>query len=280
MHPDHRRRVAAWLRAIPQSRHEPLPPRELPHGELVGLGLPILLETWGAVELTDAGIRASSQSAYYFLHSLAAWLEAPGHVIEDWSEAHGARPGEGLQHGASLVFLLEQERLRRYPDASAIRFTNVAEVIIVKPGDPPMFLVQWDERAGQYQVIGGRQKEDRGWQEPIEQTAIRELEEELCYQVSYEAGDFRLDYLVDFEGEKRISPSFGALTAYHFTFFHARDLPPIDLCSLNRWVTRAELLSGCTDDGRPVRGNHIEPLERKMGRRIDELPSSFKSIKG
>ncbi len=277
--PPERIALAAWLRAIPQSRHEPLPPRELPHGELVGLGLPILLETWGAVELTDAGIRAASQPAYYFLHSLAAWLEAPGHVIEDWSEAHGARPGEGLQHGASLVFLLEQERLRRYPDAPAIRFTNVAETLIVKPGDPSMFLVQWDERAGQYQVIGGRQKEDRGWREPIERTAIRELEEELCYQVSYEAGDFRLDYLADFEGGKRLSPSFGALTAYHFTFFHTRDLPPIDLCPLNRWVTRAELLAGRTDDGRPVRGNHIEPLERKMGRRIDELPSSFKSIK-
>ncbi|HHB90883.1 MAG TPA: NUDIX hydrolase [Anaerolineae bacterium] len=279
MPPDHRRHVAAWLRAIPQSRHEPLPPRELPHGELVGMGLPILLETWGAVELTDVGIRATSQPAYYFLHSLAAWLEAPGHVIEDWSEEHGARPGEGLKHGTSLVFLLEQERFRRDPDAPPIRFTRVAEVLIVRPADPPMFLVQWDERAGQYQIIGGRQKTNKDWEEPIEQTAIRELEEELCYQVSYKAGDFQLAFLAAFEGDKRLSPSFGALTAYQFTFFHARDLPPIELCPLNRWVTRAELLVGRTHDGQPVRGNHIGPLEAAMGRRIDTLPSSFKSPK-
>ncbi len=272
-----RRDLAAWLRAIPQSRHEPIPPHALPHGEGVGMGLPILLETWGAVALTAAGIRAVSQPAYYFLHSLAAWLEAPGHVIEDWSEAHGARPDEGLKHGTSLVFLLEQERVSRYPDASPIRFTAVAEVLVVTWDHPPRFLVQWDARAGQYQIIGGRRKEDRDWIEPIEQTAIRELEEELCDQVRFERGDFQLDFLAAFQGARRLSPSFGALTAYHFTFFHARDLPPLDLCPLNRWVTRAELVAGRTHDGKPVRGGHIRPLEARLGHTIDELPSSFRN---
>ncbi len=268
--------TAQWLRAIPQSRHQPMPLDQMPHHEIIGQGLAALLETWGAVELGDAGIRATSQPAYYFLHSLAAWLEAEGHVIADWSEEHGARPGEGLQHGTSLVFLLEQERLRRYPDAPAIRFTAVAEVLIVKPGDPPRFLVQWDARAGQYQVIGGRQKDDLDWQEPIERTAIRELEEELGYQVSHEAGEFTLAFLATFEGDKRLSPSFGALTAYHFTFFQALNLPPITLGPEDRWVTRAELLAGRTSDGKPVRGNHILPLEEAMSRTIDDLPASFR----
>ena len=268
--------LARWLRAIPQSRHDPRPLHDLPGGDAVGWGLAALLETWGAVELSDAGIRAVSQPAYYFLHSLAAWAETDGHIIEDWSEEHGARTSEGLQHGTSLVFLLEQERLRRHPHAPAIRFVAVAEVLIVRPGEPKMFLVQWDARAGQYQVIGGRRKEDRDWQEPIEQTAIRELEEELCEQVSHEAEDFELDFLAAFEGGKRLSPSFGALTAYHFTFFHARNLPPITLCPHDRWVTRDELLAGRTSDGKPVRGDHIGPLEARMGKRIDHLPSSFR----
>ena len=269
-------RLAEWLRAIPQSRYAPRLLRELPGGDIVGQGLAALLETWGAVELSDAGIRATSQPAYYFLHSLTAWVEAEGHVIEDWSEEHGARPGEGLQHGTSLVFLLEQERLRRYPDAPAIRFTAVAEVLIVRPGEPRRFLVQWDERAGQYQVIGGRQKDDLDWQEPIEQTAIRELEEELAYQVDYKAGDFSLAFLAEFEGDKRLSPSFGALTSYRFTFFQALNLPALQLGPNDRWVSRAELLAGQTEDGRPVRGNHIRTLEAAMGKRIDELPSSFR----
>jgi len=247
----------------------------MPEHERIGQGLAALLETWGAVELSDAGIRATSQPAYYFLHSLAAWMEADGHVIEDWSEEHGVRPGEGLQHGTSLVFLLEQERLRRYPDAPAIRFTAVAEVLIVKPGKPPRFLVQWDARAGQYQVIGGRQKADLDWEEPIEQTAVRELEEELGYQVSHEAGDFTLAFLAAFEGDKRLSPSFGALTAYRFTFFQALNLPAITLGPDDRWVSRAELLAGRTEDGQPIRSNHIGPLEKAMGKTIDALPSSF-----
>ncbi len=274
MHPD-RSLVAEWLRAIPQSRHEPVPLNTLPHGERMGRALAVMLETWGAVELSEAGIRAVSQSAYYLLHSLAAWLETEGHVIEDWSEGHGARASEGLKHGTSLVFLLEQERWRRFADAPPIRVATVAEVLIVRPGDPPRFLVQWDERAGQYQVIGGRRKEDRDWVEPIEQTAIRELEEELHHQVSYQRGDFTLTFLAEFEGGKRLSPSFGALTSYHFSFFQALNLPPIQLGPLDRWVTREELIRGTTVDGMPVRGNHILPLEAHLGRRIDTLPSSF-----
>jgi len=268
--------LARWLRAIPQSRYEPHPLQDLPGGNVIGRGLAALLATWGAVELSEQGIRATSQPAYYFLHSLAAWTEAEGHVIDDWSEVHGARSGEGLQHGTSLVFLLEQERLRRFPDASAIRKTAVAETLVVKSGTPPQFLVQWDARAGQYQVLGGRQKETQDWREPIRQTAIRELEEELDYQVSSEVGDFTLAFLTEFEGSKCLSPSFGALTVYHFTFFQALNLPPIRLGPNDRWVTRAELLAGRTSDGRAVRGSHIPPLEEKLGRRIDDLPSSFR----
>jgi len=278
--PSPRALTAAWLRAIPQSRHQPIPPRELPGGEEVGSGLVALLEAWGAVELSDAGIRAVSQPAYYFLHSLAAWMETEGSIITDWSEEVGARAGQGWQHGTSLVYLLESERVRRFPDAPAIRFTAVAEVLIVSPEQPRRFLVQWDERAGYYQVIGGRQKDDLNWQEPIAHTAARELEEELAYQIRQEKGDFTLEFLAEFEGEKHLSPSFGALTSYHFTFFQARNLPPIQLGPNDLWVTREELLAGQTEDGRPVRGGHIPPLEAKMGKTIDALPSSFREIPG
>ena len=267
--------LARWLRAIPQSRYEPRPLQDLPGGEVFGRGLAALLATWGAVDLSAQGVRAASQPAYYFLHSLAAWAESGEAIVGDWSEVEGVRPDAGVQHGSSLVFLMEQERLRRQPDAPAIRRTEVAEALVVRPGHPPQFLVQWDARAGQYQVLGGRRKDDRDWQEPIEQTAIRELEEELHEQVSYAAGDFTLSFLASFEGNKRVSPSFGALTAYHFTFYQALNLPPIELGADDRWVTRDEMLAGRTADGRPLRANHIPPLEAAMGKRIDQLPSSF-----
>ncbi|HEY54562.1 MAG TPA: hypothetical protein G4N94_14025 [Caldilineae bacterium] len=271
--------LAAWLRAIPQSRHEPIPLRALPGGDVIGRGLAAMLAVWGAVELSERGIRAVSQPAYYFLHSLAAWAETPGAVITDWSEEFGADKDEGLRHGSSLVYLLEAERLSRIPDAAPIRFTPVAQALIIQPGEPPRFLAQWDEQAGSYQVIGGRQRVNQDWIEPIRDTIIREVEEELDDQVSFAAGDFDVEQLAQFQGKTALSPTFGALTAYHFTFFRVTGLTSLQLASSDRWLTRHELLSGRTTDGESVRGDHILRLERTIGRRIDELPSSFVNLK-
>lgn len=267
--------LAAWLRAIPQSRHDPCPLHDLPGGDVIGQGLALLLQTWGAVEFSEAGLRATSQPAYYFLHSLAAWAEDVGEVILDWSEQYGARSDAGLRHGVSLVYLLESERLARNLAAKPIRFTPVAQILIVQTGNPPHFLGQWDGPAGAYQLIGGRQRIDRDQIEAIRDTAIREMEEELGRQVNYQRGDFEIVFLAEFSGAKRISPSFGALTSYHFTFFHILDMKPIVLGSQDHWLTREELLAGITHDGKTVRGNHIPQLERLLGYSINELPSSF-----
>lgn len=270
-----RQLLAAWLRAIPQSRHAPRPLADLPGGDVIGQGLALLLQTWGAVEMSPAGIRAASQPAHYFLDSLAAWAEMPGRVITDWSEDFGADARLGLRHGVSLVHLLEQERLNRDLTAQPIRFTPVAQVLIVQAGDPPRFLTQWDPQSGFFQIIGGRQKEDGDWVEPIADTAVREMEEELAGQVSHAAGDFRLELLAAFAGDTRLSPSFGALTAYHFTFFRAAGLAALSLGPSDRWVTRDELLGGATAAGDPARGDHILLLEQHLARRIDTLPPSF-----
>ncbi len=268
--------LAAWLRAIPQSRHDPKPLEALPGGKIMGKGLAMMLQVWGAVELSERGVRAVSQPAYYFLHSLAAWAEEPGAVITDWSQQKGAAQVTGLEHGVSLVHFLEKARLARNPNARPIRSVTVAQILIIRPGSPPTFLVQWDEQAQTYQLIGGRQKSDRGWDEPIRDTAIREVEEELHGQVSYEAGDFDVEELAAFQGPVRLSPSFGALSAYHFTFFRAFGLPPLVLHPEDRWVTRAELLAGRTHDHAPVRGDHIRLLEQRLQRPIDALPGSFR----
>lgn len=268
--------LANWLRAIPQSRHQPRPLPDLPGGDVIGRGLAALLEVWGAVELTEDGIRAVSQSAYYFLHSLAAWAETPGTVILDWAEFRAAADEQGMRHGVSLVHVLDSERLRRYPDAKPIRQTPVAQILIIKPENPPRFLAQWDDRAGAFQLIGGRQKRDLDWIEPIFETALREVEEELHGRVSYEAGDFKLEQLAAFEGDIRLSPSFGALTSYHFTFFRAFDLIPVELEAGDTWISRENLLAGSDDRGKPVRGDHILLLEQAIGRQIDQLPGSFR----
>lgn len=274
-----RSQLASWLRAIPQSRYEAIPVHELPGGETNGWGLAAMLEVWGAVEVTEHGIRAVSQPAYYFLHSLATWAETPGSIITDWSEDAGVEKSEGLRHGSSLVYLLEKERFSRSHDTAPTRNTPVAQALIIQPGEPSQFLGQWDEQAGSYQLIGGRQRENQNWIEPVLDTIIREVEEELNYQLSFAAGDFSVEQLAQFQGETGLSPTFGALTAYHFTFFRVVGLTSLQLVSSDRWLTRHELLSGHATDGKPVRGDHILRLERTIGQRIDELPSSFVNLK-
>ena len=234
-----------------------------------------MLEVWGAVEITEQGIRAVSQPAYYFLHSLAAWAETPGSIITDWSEDTGAEKSEGLRHGSSLVYLLEEERFSRSHDVPPTRYTPVAQALIIQPEEPSRFLGQWDEQAGSYQLIGGRQRENQNWIEPVLDTIIREVEEELNYQLSFAAGDFNVEQLAQFQGEADLSPTFGALTAYHFTFFRVVGLTSLQLASSDRWLTRHELLSGHATDGKRVRGDHILRLERTLGQRIDTLSSSF-----
>ncbi len=273
--PTDRQLLAAWLRAIPQSRHEPRQLDELPGGHIIGQGLAAMLQVWGAVEFSSNGIRAISQPAYYFLHSLAAWAESGGPVIPDWSAQQGLTPGEGLRHGTTLVYLLEDERLRRNPEAPPIRFTPVAQILIVSLDEPPRFLGQWDERAGAFQIIGGRQKVNGDWVEPIFDTAVREVEEELAGQVSYQAGDFQIETLAAFQGQTRISPSFGALTAYQFTFFRAAHLKPIRLNPGDRWLSRSDFVAETTPDGQPVRGDHLPYLEAALGHTIEQLPTSF-----
>lgn len=273
--PTDRQLLAAWLRAIPQSRHPARALGDLPGGQVIGQGLAAMLQVWGAVEFTDEGIRAVSQPAYYFLHSLAAWAESGGPVIRDWSAQQGLSPGKGLRHGTTLVYLLEEERLRRDPAAAPIRFTPVAQVLIVSSDSPPRFLGQWDERAGAFQLIGGRQRSDGDWVEPIFETAVREIEEELGGQLSYQAGDFQIEQLATFQGATRLSPSFGAFTAYQFTFFRARDLKAIHLNPGDRWLTRGDFVAENTPDGRPVSGDHLPSLEEALGYSIERLPSSF-----
>ncbi|RME81829.1 MAG: hypothetical protein D6775_12600 [Caldilineae bacterium] len=273
---DRRKILAAWLRAVPQSRHDPLPLEALPGPPGWAEALALFLQTWGAVELTAQGIRAVSQPAYYFLHSLAAWVESGGPIVADWSEEQGAGAKAPLAGASSLVLLLEKERLARDPDAAPIRKTKVAQILIVCREDTPRFLTQWDPRSDSYQLIGGRQKQDRAWVEPIETTAVRELEEELADQVSYRSGDFRLQYLATVAAMRTLSPTFGALTAYEFTFFQALDLPPLKLGRDDYWACRAELLEGRTRHGRPIRSSHIPILEKTLATTIDHLPSSFR----
>jgi len=158
---------------------------------------------------------------------------------------------------------------------------DLPDVVEHVPGHAPDEVARRPDRAAarpalwQLAARGGRQRVDGDWVEPIFETAVREVEEELGGQVSYQAGDFQIEQLASFQGETRLSPSFGALTAYQFTFFRAFHLKPIRLNPGDCWLRRADFVAETTPDGQPVRGDHLPYLEEALGYSIEQLPSSF-----
>ncbi len=239
-------------------------------------GVADLLEVWGAVELSDPGIRAVSQPAHYFLHSLAAWAETPGEIITDWSKDSGADGNEACDM-ASVWSTCWNRNACRDPDADPIRITTVAQALIIKSGDPPRFLTQWDQQAGNYQLIGGRQKND-GWEEPIQDTAARELEEEQLAGSATLPMISRSNNSPKFEGKPRVSPTFGASDDLPLHLFptNGTDIPPTSF--IRPLLTRHD--SPVT----PPTANACEEIisfywNERSGSVLTRLPPSFVNLK-
>lgn len=273
--------LARFLRQIPQSNQPPQPLPDDLYERAFLQGVLAWLELWGMVRVDADGVRASAQTSKYALNSLAASLESGQPIVTDWQtrSAHFANP---LHNGATLLRWLELQRMSHTPDAPPARVEYVAQVLIkqtdAQTGES-MFLMQYDTHAHQYQLIGGRIS-PRDQHDPLT-TIVREIHEELpLAELSY-GEDYQLVRLLeDFQPPHTISPTFGALTEYHFTFFHMRALrKPLVLRTGDRWVTRRELLRGAVrlddDSYHPFQGVNIYTLlDQQLEGGLAGLPDS------
>lgn len=258
--------LAHFLRHIPQSNETPQP---LPQGVSEGAflqGFVACLVLWGLVRVTEAGIQASAQTSKYTLNSLAAYIEQEDAIISDW-QTRGAYQPNPLANGATFLRWLDEQRLARAEDAPPSRVEHVAQVLIKRTNPitgKSEFLLQYDRNAQQYQLIGGRasprDNDDRL------ATITREITEELPLSPLHYGEDYQLDLLLeDLMPPRAISPTFGALTQYHFALYHMRHLKKdLALQDNDRWVTGEELLAGAVRiegaNSVPFHGNNIYPL--------------------
>jgi hypothetical protein len=76
-------------------------------------------------------------------------------------------------------------------------------------------------------------------------TMVREIEEELADELKL-ADDYQLIMVIDdLSPSPTLSPTFGALTEYHFWVFHMRGLQQeLNLQEYDAWVSLEEVLSG------------------------------------
>lgn len=252
--------IVYFLRHIPQSNQEALPIHYLMQHSLDPVesaslyGYARLLHTLGVVDFDpDTGmIRARSQTAKYALNSLAAYVENDLRIIDDWKTR-----GIGnniLNNGASFLHALDLRRLAHEPNAVPSRREKVAQVLIKRSnpntGEPELFF-QYDENARRYQLIGGRWNPADG--DDLLQTIIREIEEELPNTPLVYNKDYELKLLIaDFSPPAALSPTFGALTQYHFHIYHMTNLKKaLSLRQGDKWVPVYQVRQGVIvgDDG-------------------------------
>ncbi len=278
--------LAQFLRRIPQSNQDAQPlDVVLPDVNPEFLrGVASLLQILGAVKMDAEGrVQASSQTAKYFLMSLASYVETEVPIVDDW-RSRGVYPDgtqNPLQNAATLLHAMETRRSNLLHAAPAVRDEQVAQVLI-KRTNPQTgvgeLLFQFDANAKQYQLIGGRRKDS---DPDLRFTMIREIEEELADDLQH-AVHYQLECIITgLQLPPIISPTFGALTSYRFEIFHMTGLQrSLKLQPEDVWVPISQVLAGhvIDDTGQkiPFSANDLYQLMNNTLRNgFQGLASSF-----
>jgi 8-oxo-dGTP pyrophosphatase MutT (NUDIX family) len=235
--------------------------------------------TFGAVrcEMDEESERlmivARSEVARYFLKSLSLYVQYGLTLIDEWEIREDPAAGDALcLLGPDFVYAMEHRRVFQYGFFAPIRIEYPSQVVI-KAFDQargvPVYLMQYDRFARQFQLIGGRRRGD----ETPRQTMDRELVEELAEShlvpgVDYELTPLREDIVV-----RELSRTVGAYSEYHFSLFFAEFNRPLTLTADDRWVTEAELFSGQLEDGARA------PFNSHLARVVSSLDNGLAGLR-
>ena len=240
------------------------------------------LEMFGVLTWSDGRCRMLDQIPDYFRRSIMWYLVNNKTILSNWT-----RKGVGrdistvnlLDTASYLVKLLEERRLDLSRidklDSGYSRFQPVS-VLLIKAVDKNIsyLLHQWDERAEQFQLIGGRRRNG----EAPSDTAKRELQEEISkHDLNFSRGDYDLIPLHEapikyFE----VSRTYGALTLYEFHLFAVKfNIEVLDLSPVDRWISIEEMKQGVTSNGHRI-GNPqlLRHFDSAIEKGIENIPLS------
>lgn len=289
--------IPNFLRNIPQSNQDAQSIAMIAdHGandEQLALlvGYALLLQTLGVVEISlgqpinETMVKAKSQTAKYALTSLASYVESDQQLVDDWRTrgVQNLPDSDILQRGAKLLYAMESRRLDLIPDAPPSRIVKVAQVLIKRTNPrngKPELLFQFDKNAGQYQLIGGRWSERDG--DDMLKTIVREIDEEVeASDIVYER-DYQLELIAaDVSPTPTLSPTFGALSQYHFWFYQMIKLSkPLILQEEDQWVPVEQVLAGyaTSDNGTQYPFSFMdiyEAMNEAVAGGLLNMPDSF-----
>jgi 8-oxo-dGTP pyrophosphatase MutT (NUDIX family) len=270
--------VSIALEAIPSHRESPKSLVEISESVARSIDIPTeaaqgvvvataaFLNTLGVLTWSDKSCCILAQIPDYFRRSLLWYFKHGQHILSNWTRAGVAREfdiANLLETAPYFLKILEERRLelskQNNLDPGFSRFQPVA-IVLVKGSEKKMsyFLHQWDDRAQQFQLIGGRQ---RGNEQPID-TAKRELHEELSEHNLVVGRDFELAPLNNIPIRiSEVSRTYGALTAYEYWLFEVKlKIEKLRLSPTDRWISLEEMKNGITSTGRRIRDPHLYRL--------------------
>lgn len=250
------------IERIPQSNQEAISVELLPeqyHSQCQSCIVAVsrLLQLFDAITLFSDNngkvkIKAKSETATYFLRSLSRYLRQNLTLVSNWERegiGEDLRIVDALASGAHFVYLMEYKRVSKCKDTKAIRQVELSVTPIkakVRGKRGPLYLVQYDEKAHQFQPIGGRKRSSDSNALTVMR---REIPEELAKNRLEFEKDFTLQELTRFQG-RVISRTYGAYTDYYMTVYQTLfKRSQLVLGPNDRWVTLGEIQEKRTKDG-------------------------------
>lgn len=195
----------------------------------------------------DTG-QVTSPAAFYLIQSLLWSIRDGAFSAESWQGlVQDSCGGAGMR----LVDMLEHNRLQCAASPTPLRVIEaVMAVIKARRNGEDVYLMQYDEKAGQFQPIGGKREV---FDASAEAALTREICEELALDGLIAGKDFQLRPVIEHIRVKEVSASVHVVTAYDHSFYHLTDVRfPLVTDGLTQWITAAELAARRSRDGRPI----------------------------
>ncbi len=210
-------------------------------------------------------VSINGERAQLFIKSMSAHLADGLPMLLDWQSGLETK---ATAQGAVILAEVEALRKNNIPRPTPVREVNAVNALILKHDlDDILIYMQYDDKARQFQLIGGKvEPEDI---DPAH-TLLREMQEELNREDLRLTEHFQFEPLAEHFEKITLSPTYGVVTSYTIRFFHVSRLTfmlPED--HQNRWISVYEVRQGQTDDG-----HKISDLPMLFERIWDTLPSS------
>lgn len=212
-------------------------------------------------------IKASSESASFFLGSLAVYVEQDLSLISNW-EQPGTSQEFSLDNlfnwGTRFLTIMEERRISKLRSKEILDEVDIVLSVIkakVRGYVDPMYLFQLNPRSLRLQMPGGYKNTA---DESREVAMKRHLENKLVLNQFDFQTNVKLNKVLEGVTSSEVSLQNGAYTKYYITLFHIKlNTPRLKLSVSDRWISLPEIAAQVSTDSIPIRSPYGDVGDKK-----------------